>query len=97
MAWLATALAVAGVGIAPPRAESTVDTLTAKQLAGQRVVTGFNGYTPPRDLLRRIRRGYVGGVILFGQNVASRRQVSAHGRPASVGPSSARPRRSRCS
>jgi beta-N-acetylhexosaminidase len=75
MAWLATALAVAAGGIAPARAESTVDTLTAKQLAGQRVVTGFNGYAPPRGLRRRIRRGHVGGVILFGQNVASRRQV----------------------
>ena len=75
MAWLATALAVAAGGIGAPRADSAADRLTAKQLAGQRVVTGFTGHSPPRELLRRIRRGYVGGVILFGQNVASRDQV----------------------
>jgi beta-N-acetylhexosaminidase len=76
MAWLATALAVAAGGFGAPRAETAVDALTAKQLAGQRVVTGFAGHTPPRDLLRRIRRGYVGGVILFAGNVESRRQVA---------------------
>ena len=74
MAWLATALAIAG-GLGAPRAETSGDTLTARQLAGQRVVTGFAGHSPPHDLLRRIRHGYVGGVILFGQNVASRSQV----------------------
>ena len=76
MAWLATALAVAAGGLDAPRAQTAVDRLTPKQLAGQRVVTGFSGHTPPRDLRRRIRRGYVGGVILFSQNVGSRRQVA---------------------
>jgi len=33
------------------------------------------GLTPSGDLLGRIRRGEVGGVILFGGNVASREQV----------------------
>ena len=90
MAWLATALAVAGGGFGVPRAESAVDDLTAKQLAGQRVVTGFAGQTPPRDLLRRIRRGYVGGVILFAHNVAEPAAGRAHGRPAPVRAPSAR-------
>ena len=58
--------------------------LTAGQLAGQRVVAGFRACKPPRDLLRRIRRGKVGGVILFAQNVESRDQV-ARGAPAAVG------------
>ena len=76
MAWLATALAVAAGGLDAPSGEASVESLTAKQLAGQRVVTGFAGHSPPGDLLRRIRRGYVGGVILFAHNVRSRRQVA---------------------
>ena len=76
MATLATALAVAAAGVGGGQADSAVRDLTPAQLAGQRVVAGFAGHTPPRDLLRRIRRGKVGGVILFGQNVESRRQVA---------------------
>ena len=76
MAGLATALAVAAAGISAAQAEKAVERLTPKQLAGQRVVTGFAGRTPPADLLRRIRRGHVGGVILFAHNVSSRRQVA---------------------
>ncbi|MCU0308389.1 MAG: beta-N-acetylhexosaminidase [Thermoleophilia bacterium] len=45
--------------------------LTARQLAGQRVVTPFAGTTPPGSLLARVRRGEIGGVILFGANVRS--------------------------
>jgi len=75
MGALATALAVAAAGVGGGQAESALHNLTPGQLAGQRVVTGFSGYSPPRDLLRRIRQGKVGGVILFGQNVQSRRQV----------------------
>jgi len=76
MTGLATALAVAAAAVGGAHTESAVDRLTAGQLAGQRVVSGFFGQTPPRDLLRRIRRGKVGGVILFGNNVGSRRQVA---------------------
>jgi beta-N-acetylhexosaminidase len=76
MAWLATALAVAAGGFAAPRAETSVEELTARQLAGQRIVTGFSGHSPPNELRRRIRRGHVGGVILFAPNVKSRRQVA---------------------
>jgi beta-N-acetylhexosaminidase len=76
MAALATALAVAAAGVGGAEADSAVRNLTPGQLAGQRVVAGFQGHSPPRDLLRRIRRGKVGGVILFGHNVASREQVA---------------------
>ncbi|HYH59774.1 MAG TPA: glycoside hydrolase family 3 N-terminal domain-containing protein [Thermoleophilaceae bacterium] len=75
MAGLATALAVAAAGVGGAHADSAVNELTARQLAGQRVVAGFSGPQPPRELRRRIRRGHVGGVILFGQNVRSKRQV----------------------
>src|SRR4051812_7438599 len=36
---------------------------------GQRIVTGMRGSRPSAGLLRRVRRGEVGGVILFGWNV----------------------------
>jgi beta-N-acetylhexosaminidase len=75
MAGFATALAVAAAGVGGGQAESALHDLTPGQLAGQRVIAGFSGYSPPPDLLRRIRRGKVSGVILFGQNVKSRRQV----------------------
>jgi beta-N-acetylhexosaminidase len=76
MATLATALAVAAAGVGGAAADGAVKDLTPGQLAGQRVVTGFSGYRAPPDLLRRIRRGKVGGVILFAQNVSSRTQVA---------------------
>jgi beta-N-acetylhexosaminidase len=75
MATLATALAVAAAGLGAADGSAVRD-LTPGQLAGQRVISGFQGLAPPRDLLRRIRRGKVGGVILFSGNVASRTQVA---------------------
>lgn len=76
MAALATALAVAVAGVGSVHPGSAAGNLGAGQLAGQRVITGFSGYQPRPDLLRRIGRGKVGGVILFGHNVRSRRQVA---------------------
>jgi beta-N-acetylhexosaminidase len=49
--------------------------LTARQLAGQRVVTGFAGTSAPQPLLERIQRGELGGVIVFGENIRSRPQL----------------------
>jgi beta-N-acetylhexosaminidase len=49
--------------------------LTQRQLAGQRVVAGFSGTSAPQPLLKRIHRGELGGVILFGENVRSRPQL----------------------
>jgi beta-N-acetylhexosaminidase len=72
---LATAFAVAAAGVGGGQADSAAHELTPAQLAGQRVVAGFGGTRPPQDLLRRIRQGRVGGVILFGGNFASRRQL----------------------
>ena len=76
MAAFATALAVAAAGAGGVEAQPATHELTATQLAGQRVVAGFRGYKPPADLLRRIRRGEVGGVILFRSNVKSRDQLA---------------------
>jgi beta-N-acetylhexosaminidase len=49
--------------------------LTDDQLAGARVVTGFPGHRPPKELRRMIRQGEVSGVILFSGNAGSRRAV----------------------
>lgn len=40
-------------------------------MLGQMIVASFSGTTPPPTLLARIRAGQVGGVILFGDNVAA--------------------------
>ena len=55
----------------PPAAPSP------SQLAGRRLVFGFDGTEPPRVLLRRIRRGEAAGVILFARNIRSRGQLRA--------------------
>jgi len=75
VAALATALAVAAAGVGGGQADSAAHRLTPEQLAGQRVVAGYGGRRPPRDLIRGIRRGLVGGVILFDGNVGSHEQL----------------------
>jgi beta-N-acetylhexosaminidase len=45
------------------------------QLVGQRLVAGFEGERPPRELRRRIRAGRIAGVILFEQNFDSRAEA----------------------
>ena len=72
----ATAIAVAAAGATGPGAEPASHQLTPEQLAGQRVVAGYAGYKPPDDLMRRVERGEVGGVILFAKNVKSRDQLA---------------------
>jgi len=56
--------------LAPPK-------LTPAQLAGQRVIYSYAGYTPPASLLRWIREGEAGGVIFFGGNIASKSQIAS--------------------
>jgi len=53
---------------------NTVAHLSRAQLAGQRVIYGYPGLTPPTRLLQLIRRGEVGGVIFFSGNYANRSQ-----------------------
>jgi beta-N-acetylhexosaminidase len=48
---------------------------TNDQLAGARVITGFEGRHPPPALRRMIEAGQVSGVILFDENGGSRRAV----------------------
>ena len=44
---------------------------TLAQLIGQKLVVRMDGVTPSADLLGRIRRGEVGGIILFGPNITT--------------------------
>ena len=44
---------------------------TIAQLIGQKLVVRMEGLTPSADLLGRIQRGEVGGVILFGSNIST--------------------------
>jgi beta-N-acetylhexosaminidase len=46
--------------------------LTSSQLAGQRLVAGFQGGRAPAKLIEMIHRGQLAGVILFDDNLGSR-------------------------
>lgn len=50
--------------------------LTAKQLAGQRVIFSYKGLTVPSRLLYLIRHGDAAGVVFFGGNISSRAQIT---------------------
>jgi beta-N-acetylhexosaminidase len=53
-----------------------VSGLTARQLAGQRVIYSYTGLTPPASLLALIRSGDAAGVIFFGDNITSHAQIA---------------------
>ena len=50
---------------------ASTPTATLAQLIGQKLIVRMDGLTPSADLLGRIRRGEVGGVILFGSNITT--------------------------
>ena len=58
-------------------ASVTLPALSAKQMAGQRVIYSYTGLTPPASLLRRISYGQAAGVIFFGDNIKSDAQIRA--------------------
>src|SRR5690349_7429378 len=51
--------------------------IAADKLLGQRIMIGLPGTSAPPSLLRRIREGRVGSVILFQANIVSRAQLLA--------------------
>ena len=74
----ATAPPTAAPAVAPARAAAPrAASLTLPQAVGQRVVGSLPGTTVPLELAAKIRRGELGGVILFARNVASRAQLKA--------------------
>ncbi len=50
---------------------------TLKQLIGQKLIVGMDGTRPSKSLLRRVRRGRVGGVIIFSHNFGSAARLRA--------------------
>ncbi len=78
----------AALGESPAPEPDAASRLTASQLAGERIVTGFEGTVAPRAVRRMIRTGGLAGVILFDDNLPSRRlgrrltlELQAIGRP----------------
>ncbi len=69
----ATAAQIAGrVSSTVPRDTPTISAVPSlAQLIGQKLVVRMEGTTPSADLLGRIRRGEVGGVVLFGPNITT--------------------------
>ncbi|MEO5965556.1 MAG: glycoside hydrolase family 3 N-terminal domain-containing protein [Candidatus Limnocylindrales bacterium] len=72
----ATALPTPGTGASPSPAPTAIPSPsvptagpTARQLIGQKLVIRMDGTTPGASLLRRVRRGEIGGVVLFKFNV----------------------------
>lgn len=49
----------------------------AEKLAGRAIVAGFEGLAPPPEILRQVRLGALGGVVLFARNVESAEQLAA--------------------
>ncbi len=77
--------------VVPPGGGDPTAGLTARQLAGQRIIVGFDGTRVPSAVIDRIRRGEVGGVIVFSRNIGSRsglrselRRLQAIRRPAGL-------------
>src|SRR4029077_14933040 len=62
---------------APTATSATVAAPTLAQLIGQQLVIRMSGTTPSPDLLGRISRGEIGGVIIFGYNIVNRTQLAA--------------------
>jgi len=56
---------------------TTTATPTLAQLIGQKLVVRMSGTTATPDLLGRIERGEIGGVILFGANIVDSAQLQA--------------------
>lgn len=71
---LVLALVVAGAGV--PVADATTQP-TIAQLIGQKLVVRMSGTTPSADLLGRIGRGEIGGVILFSANITTATALTA--------------------
>jgi len=61
----------------PPVLPAGLASLSPQQLAGQRVIYSYPGLTPPASLISLIQHGQAAGVIFFGQNISSKKQIAA--------------------
>jgi beta-N-acetylhexosaminidase len=68
--------AVTGSAAIRPAPAAAAPSLSAQQLAGQRVIYSYPGLTPPASLVSLIKHGEAAGVIFFGQNISSAAQIA---------------------
>src|SRR5690349_8497546 len=74
---LASALAGVSQATMRPIGGAVRSSISARQLAGQRVIYSYAGLTVPNALLQAISAGEAAGVIFFGENIASDAQLAA--------------------
>jgi beta-N-acetylhexosaminidase len=75
MTWHRTALVAAGAALACATPAGSEQAPTLAELVGQKLVVSMNGTSPSASLLRRVRRGEVGGVIVHRFNFGSAAQL----------------------
>jgi beta-N-acetylhexosaminidase len=72
------ALSIARSSVAPGATVAAAAPVpTTRELVGQRLMVAMRGTRPSPALLARVRRGEIGGVILFGTNISSPSQLRA--------------------
>lgn len=64
-------------GAPPTRGSGVAVPSSPAKLLGQRIMVGMSGTYPDSELLRSVREGHVGAVILFAANIVNRQQVVA--------------------
>ena len=72
LAWLLVAVAGAGARSSPAAGAPTL-----ARLVGETLMGAMDGTAPSADLLARIRRGELGGVIIFGGNITTPQALAA--------------------
>lgn len=84
-----TATTARGAPVAGARAGEAPQPIALERAVGQRIITGYRGAKPTPSVLRAVRTGRVGGVILFGDNVptlaAARAAIRSLKRAAAAG------------
>jgi len=70
---LTVVLACVTAGVLTASGGASAPPLT--RLIGQSIMTGIDGQVPDSSVLARIRAGQIGGVILFGDNIAGTAQL----------------------
>ncbi len=71
----AAVVAIARTAEVPPARAAVAAPPTIRELVGQRLMIAMRGTKPSSSLLGRIRRGEVGGIILFGANITDATQL----------------------
>ena len=70
-------VAVVSSSASAPGAPDVGSSPSVGQMVGQKLVVSMDGTTPSASLLRRARRGKIGGVLIHGYNFATAAQLRA--------------------